>query len=216
MGFDGAELKRRKKRAERIAKKINKAPKETTSQEVTGETINERLNNLPPEQRDLAIKTFLFVGLLVLLIGWWGWHELTAPDEPTRRQATSVTQNIKPASTPTQEQPARTGTISRDLGPQITAFGSTRQAQALLQFMDEWPDRNEYLVSYNTDSDTVSFGCNFQLGTLSRRHDYPSGESTIETWNRYILERLQAAAGGGSLNDTPKGKVFAEEKKFQR
>jgi hypothetical protein len=216
MGFDGAELKRRKERAERIAKKIDKTAKEMPAPEVPGETIQERLGNMPPEQRDLAIKTFLFVGLLVILLGWWGWHKITTPDEPAHRQAKSVTQNIKPTPEPAQGQPVRAGTISRDLGPQSVSFGSQRQAQSILQFMDEWPGRNEYVITYTTDADKVSLICNFQQETLVRRHDHQSGKSSLETWNRYIIERLRNGAGGGSLNDTPEGKLAGDRKTLRQ
>jgi hypothetical protein len=216
MGFDGAELKRRKERAERIAKKINKQNQETSAPKVAGETISERLNNMPPEQRDLAVKTFLFIGLLTVLLCWWGWHKLTTPDEPSREHAASITQNLRPTPTQAQAQPARSGSISRDLGPQNISFGSQKQAQSLLQFIDEWPGKNEYVISYTTDADKVSLICNFQHETLVRRHDYHSGKSSLELWNRYILERLQNGAGGGSLNDTPEGKLVSNRQTVSR
>ena len=93
------------------------------------------------------------------------------------------------------------------LGEQSFAFGSHNQALALLQLMENVPDANEYQISYQTGSEIVLFGCDVSKNVLIRMHNRQDGHGTAESWAGHIRHRLESAAAGGSLNDTPAGKA---------
>lgn len=88
--------------------------------------------------------------------------------------------------------------ISR--GVQPVTFGSARQAQALLEAIQNQPGKNSYQIHYATEVDTVVFGCDFEENVLMRIHSRPDGHGTFETWKGDINARLKSAAEGGSLN----------------
>lgn len=105
----------------------------------------------------------------------------------------------------------RSGDASKDLGQQSVSFGSINQAKELLNLINEQPGKVDYQVSYSTDEGAVLFGCNFEKDVIVRIHQDNDGGGTTESWSGYIMDRLQATADGtGSLNDTPEGKIFAE------
>ena len=88
--------------------------------------------------------------------------------------------------------------ISR--GVQPITFGSAKQAQALLEAIQNQPGKNSYQIHYATEMDTVVFGCDFEENVLVRIHSRPDGHGTFETWKGDIGARLKSAAKGGSLN----------------
>jgi hypothetical protein len=96
--------------------------------------------------------------------------------------------------------------VSSDLGLQREGFGSSSQAQALLKLIESNPGQYGYQISYTTSSDTVVFGCDLARDSIVRIHQRPNGTGTGERWQGYARHRLQSAADGGSLNDTPAGK----------
>ncbi|PID55427.1 hypothetical protein CSB45_16075 [candidate division KSB3 bacterium] len=101
----------------------------------------------------------------------------------------------------------RSGSIDKHLGVQSIDFGSKKQAQTLLDFIESEPSKSEYRLIYVTEIDLVIFGCDFNKGVLFRVHQRKGNHGTQEGWQGYILERLESAAEGGSLNDTPSGKI---------
>ncbi len=118
----------------------------------------------------------------------------------------------KPTSTP---MPPRQGEASRKLGHKPLDFGSQGQARELLKLMEEEPFKAEYVVSYWTDgADVVRFACSFERSVIVRVRKHPDGHGTMEFWGGFVLERLESAASGGSLNDTPAGKKFGEMESF--
>lgn len=117
-----------------------------------------------------------------------------------------------PATAPTSTSvPApvdRSGQASKDLGFQSGNLdGSSGQARELLKLIEEQPGKADYQIIYQTSTDTVLFACNFEKQIVFRLHQTSDNHGTQEVWEGYVLERLQAAAGGGSLNDTPEGKI---------
>ncbi len=100
----------------------------------------------------------------------------------------------------------RSGSTIKDLGTQSVDFGSKRQAQALLDLIDSDQSKAEYRLFYKTEVDTVVFGCDFDKDVIVRIHQRKDDHGTQEAWRGYLLERLENAAQGGSLNDTPAGK----------
>jgi hypothetical protein len=101
----------------------------------------------------------------------------------------------------------RSGTAQVDLGRQSIDFGSQRQARELLALIEQQPEKASYNVAYTTDIDAVVIGCDFSKDIVARVHMRPDNHGTAETWAGYLLDRLKSAAAGGSLNDTPTGKI---------
>lgn len=113
-------------------------------------------------------------------------------------------------------QKSRTpGKVERNLGVESVQFGSTGQAQAMLQLLNDVPGKTDYLITYQTAIDVVFFGVDFDKKTISRMHSRPDGTGNAEQWSGYVLSRLESAAGGGSLNDTPKGKLPGTSQYFR-
>jgi hypothetical protein len=96
--------------------------------------------------------------------------------------------------------------ITRDLGIRNVSFGSTGQAAAMLSLLNDKPHQRKYQLSYKTKADTVFFQFDMAMDTITRVHKRKNGTGTIERWQGDALYRLQAAAKGGSLNDTKEGK----------
>lgn len=103
---------------------------------------------------------------------------------------------------------------NKDLGQQSADFGSSRQAQEVLRMIQESPGQGGYQISYRTAADVVIFGCDLNRDTVVRIHQRPSGGGSGERWQGHALYRLQSAAQGGSLNDTPNGKSPAIMERF--
>jgi len=96
--------------------------------------------------------------------------------------------------------------VTRDLGVRNASFGSLGQARALLSLIKDNPHRFKYQINYKTEAGRVVFSYDIPMDTLTRLHKQKDGSGTVETWPGNALHRLQAAAKGGSLNDTPQGK----------
>ena len=101
----------------------------------------------------------------------------------------------------------RTGKAKKHLGYVATAMGDKygygRDAQELLQLIEEKPGKATYLVSYITEDFAVVFVCELNEGILIRVEKDFQGERREKDWRGHILDRLKSAAEGGSLNDTP-------------
>ncbi len=106
------------------------------------------------------------------------------------------------------------GEIKQDLGQKTISFGSQHQAKELLRIIDIFKNKTEYQISYTTSDDIVIFGCDFTRNILLRTHNERDGHGKVEKWQGHILYRLKSAATGGSLNDTPDGKIFAQTATF--
>jgi len=104
--------------------------------------------------------------------------------------------------------------IKQDLGYQSHAFGSQRQAITLIDLIKKHPGKNDYQIFYKTDRDVVVFGCNLKKNVIIRIHQDATGHGTQEMWSGYIMDRLNNAAGGGSLNNTPTGKIMGIHQSF--
>ncbi len=96
--------------------------------------------------------------------------------------------------------------IKKDLGVRNPSFSSAGQAAAMLALINEQPHQRKYQISYKTDDDTVFLECDIALDTITRVHKRKNGTGTAEKWQGEALHRLKAAAKGGSLNDTRRGK----------
>lgn len=96
--------------------------------------------------------------------------------------------------------------IKKDLGVRNPSFGSAGQAAAMLALINQYPHQRQYQVSYKTDDDAVFLECDIAMDTIIRVHKRKNGTGTAEKWQGEALYRLKAAAKGGSLNDTRKGK----------
>lgn len=96
--------------------------------------------------------------------------------------------------------------IKNDLGIRNPSFGSAGQAAAMLSLIDDKPHQRKYQISYKTEDDTVFFEFDIAMDTITRIHKRKNGTGTAEKWQGDALYRLQAAAKGGTLNDTKNGK----------
>jgi hypothetical protein len=140
-----------------------------------------------------ALLPWLVVAAGIVALGAL-WAPLLPEAEPSKptRVATAV--------------PAPHGDLEVDLGTR-DLFGSEGQASELLALIG----RQHYVpvtyrIRYRTEVDTVRLSANLRDGVLLREHHELGGRGSREVWSGYVLERLENAARGGSLNDTPVGK----------
>ena len=99
--------------------------------------------------------------------------------------------------------PERKGQVEKKLG---LLSGSQLQSQALLNLINENPDKLEYQIAYQTSSGAAVFGCDFGKNVLIRINQHSDGNGTQEMWSDHVMFRLKNSGEGGSLNNTPKGK----------
>ncbi len=112
------------------------------------------------------------------------------------------------------DQHLEKGLVQRDIGPLPSCTGAVTQAASILQLIKEQPGKTDYLITYTTGIDTVSFHCSLTEETIIRIHKWPDDYQKEEIWQKYVLHRLTSAANGGSLNDTPSGKIRGSSKSF--
>ena len=96
--------------------------------------------------------------------------------------------------------------ITKDLGVRNVSFGSLGQSRAMLSLIKDNPHRFKYQINYKTEAGRVVFSCDIPMSTITRVYKQKDGSGTVETWQGDTFFRLQAAAKGGSLNDTQQGK----------
>ena len=104
--------------------------------------------------------------------------------------------------------------ITSKLGKQGADFGAAQQAAALLKLIEANPGSAQYRITYYTDNDVIVFGCNLEKDILLRFHSDLSGHGTSEEWHGHILYRIKDAVGGGSLDNTPEGKLSGTVEQF--
>lgn len=92
--------------------------------------------------------------------------------------------------------------------------GSTAQSTALLNLVENNPGYTDYQVSKALADEVIVFGCNMEKMVLIRIHQRRNGTGTQEMWRDHIIYRLNASRGGGSLNDTPQGKIPGSMQSF--
>lgn len=105
--------------------------------------------------------------------------------------------------------------VTANLGLKGPDFDSTGQAAAILQLLRKKPGATRYEISYKTSDHEVAFSCDLEKQTIDLTRTYPDGHGTLERWSGHSLYRLENAAGGGSLDNTPEGKLFRTLKSFR-
>ncbi len=96
---------------------------------------------------------------------------------------------------------------SGDFGTVDEFYGSGIQARALLGLMEAKPDRRLYVVSFTHQGEQTIVAYLVDADELYRTHLRPGGRGTEELWRGWVVSRLRSAEQGGSLNDTPEGRV---------
>ncbi|KAB2888380.1 MAG: hypothetical protein F9K32_16735 [Desulfobulbaceae bacterium] len=105
--------------------------------------------------------------------------------------------------------------VTANLGLKGPDFDSAWQAAAILQLIRKKPGATRYEVYYKTRDHEVVFSCDLEEQTIDLTRTYPDGHGTLERWSGHSLYRLENAAGGGSLDNTPEGKLFRTLKTFR-
>lgn len=87
------------------------------------------------------------------------------------------------------------------------AYGSEMQVRYLLALRDKRPGYGTYEITLiSRDAEKTEMIWDVRQDFLIRKHEN-NGRGTAESWTGYVEYRLQAAQTGGSLNDTPLGKI---------
>lgn len=164
-------------------------------------------------QKNMAEKNKAFwyaiLGLMLLVIYAaiaWGDKD-TNKISPIAKRSSEQSQKV-------DRPPVGSGEASIQIGQQSISFGSTNQAAELLKLIEQQPGKDSYQITYSTDTDTVVFGCVFSKNIMVRMHTRHDQHGSVERWNGWILDRLITAVGGGSLNDTPVGKMMVAQTSF--
>jgi len=169
-------------------------------------------------KRQIAV--LMTLGLAVVCILGIGGYIVVSEERAYRASMPQPSAPVapRPTMTPSMSQPTeevyRSGEATKSLGHLPTDFGSEGQVQELLKLMEKNPGKVDYQIDYQTDVDVVLFGCNFEKDVIIRIHQGKDGHGSQEMWQGYIIERLNNAASGGSLNDTPEGKKLGTFEAF--
>lgn len=105
--------------------------------------------------------------------------------------------------------------VTANLGLKGPGFNPAGQAAAILQLIREKPGANRYELYFKTSDHEVVFSCDLEEQKIDLTRTYPDGHGTLERWSGHSLYRLENAAGGGSLDNTPEGKLFRTLKTFR-
>lgn len=85
--------------------------------------------------------------------------------------------------------------------------GTVGEAAQLLELMANEPGHGRYTLTFSVPGEIIVFGCDLNRQRLVRIHQRPGDHGSREMWTDYIVERLQDAARGKSLNYTPAGNL---------
>ena len=85
--------------------------------------------------------------------------------------------------------------------------GTQEEAEKLVNLILAHPNRSSYQLTLEHRFETTLLECNLEDEILHRAHIRPGKKITHEFWEGYVMPRLHTAAMGGSLNDTPNGKI---------
>ena len=173
----------------------------------------------------VAVIAALGIVAATLLGAFGGLAEDVGRDVPPASSGASIMPfplaTVRPtlaASAPDPKAPPGTSTATGeslvDLGQRPATYGPSEQARDLLAAIAAAPGRARYTVTYHTDEGTVVFECDVAQDLLVRVHRRSDGHGTAEVWMGYVLDRLQNAAVGASLNDTPAGEMVGTFEMF--
>ena len=104
--------------------------------------------------------------------------------------------------------------IAAKLGRQGAGFGPAQQAAALQQLIEANPGAAQYRITFYTDNEVVVFGCNLEKDIVLRIQSDLDGHGQSEEWSGHSLYRLQEAAAGRPLENTPEGRMPAVVEQF--
>jgi hypothetical protein len=104
--------------------------------------------------------------------------------------------------------------VTVNLGRKNPDFGSSAEAAAILHLIRTHPGATRYEATYTTGNGEVLFLCDLGKEMIVRTITRRDGHGTSETWSRHALYRLERASKGGSLNDSPEGKLYGTLRSF--
>jgi hypothetical protein len=96
------------------------------------------------------------------------------------------------------------------LGELPSVMPLSEEATLLLALVTREPGKTLYEIDYHADGSTVTFAYSQGSDTLTREQRGGDGHGTRSVWATYGVERLQAAAAGATLSETPDGPVEPE------
>ncbi len=106
--------------------------------------------------------------------------------------------------------------VSATLAKGLFTTDSPTQAALLLKLIEQYPQKSDYRITVENNGIISIFGYETSSATLKRLNQYPSGSGNVETWKYYVMDRLKNATAGGSLNDTPEGKLPGTYRNFKK
>ena len=93
------------------------------------------------------------------------------------------------------------------LGELPSVMPQSEEATLLLALVTREPGKTLYEIDYRADGSTITFAFSPGSDTLTREQRGGDGHGTRSVWATYGVERLQGAAAGATLSETPDGPV---------
>jgi hypothetical protein len=90
----------------------------------------------------------------------------------------------------------------------------SEEATLLLALVTREAGKTLYGIDYHADGSTITFAFSPGGDTLTREESRSDGHGERTVWVAYGLERLQGAAAGATLSDTPDGLVDPQTSSF--
>lgn len=158
---------------------------------ITEETASDRWSKASSDDKEAVRKLGAWAAAALVVFILWAWP---SPNDEKHPQA------------PKQKVSATSrSAVEVNLGYLPAPLTSQDQATTLLDLIAKNPGRNPYQLTYKTADNVVIFGCNLDKNIIVRMHNYNDGSGSAESWHGNVRYRLQQAAAGNSLNDTPGG-----------
>ena len=100
------------------------------------------------------------------------------------------------------------------LGELPSLMPQSEEATLLLALVTREPGKTLYEIDYHAEGATITFAYSPPNDTLTREQRSGDGHGTMSVWATYGVERLQGAAAGATLSETPDGPVEPQTSSF--
>ena len=105
------------------------------------------------------------------------------------------------------KEPQYSGSTQRALGRVGPEFKDMEQAKAMLEFMAESPNMNQYSLTFVQNEVLCLLDCDLNEKLISRIQEHPDGYSLAERWKKDVRARLDSAAKGDGFRIPPQAGV---------
>jgi hypothetical protein len=113
-----------------------------------------------------------------------------------------------------QKPPVNSQQALLSLGELPSVMPQSEEATLLLALVTREPGKTLYEIDYRSGDSTVAFAYSPSTDTITREQKSTDGHGERSVWMGHGVDRLQGAAAGATLSDTPDGLVDPQTSSF--